>query len=94
MPELSDVATNCPDEVSTLKQTQSTPDIADSLSPYVIHDEALASAHVQAMLNCWDGNGCQLTNKAHGEWFRIILDTPSLHNNVQCNLMDRGELGD
>jgi hypothetical protein len=56
MLKLSYIAMNCPDEVNMLKQAQGTPDIGDSLSLYVVHDKAPASACVQETLDCWDGN--------------------------------------
>lgn len=94
MQELSDIATNCPDEA--LNRAQRTPAIADGLAQYVIHDEALASAHLQETSDCRDGNDCRLMDKAHGEWlaFGVTLETPSLYNNLQSNLTDAGELGE
>lgn len=91
--KLSDVATNCPDEA--LNRAQSTPAIADGLAQYAVRDDALASACIQETSDCRDGNDCRLMDKAHGEWltFGVTLETPSLHNNIQSNLTDGGELG-
>lgn len=91
-PELSDVATDSPEEVSTLEQAQVTPAVADDLSRYIVHDEALAFAHFQETSDRRDRNGCRFTNEAHGEWFRINNNI-ALHHNVRRNSTNGGELG-
>ena len=55
-PELSDIATDSPEEASTLEQVQATPAVADCLSRYIVHDEALASDHFQETSDRRDGN--------------------------------------
>ena len=78
-PERSDVATDSPEEASTLEQAQATPAVADCLSRYIVivHDEALAFVHFQETSDRRDGNGCRFTNEAHGEWFRVKHRWPS-----------------
>jgi hypothetical protein len=90
--ELSDVATDSPEEASTLEQAKATPAVADCLSRYIFHDEALASVRFQETSDRRDGNGCRFTNEAHGVWFRVN-NSIALHHNVRRNSTNRGELG-
>ena len=48
-PELSNVATDSPEEARALEQAQATPAVADCLSRYVVHDKALAFIHFQVI---------------------------------------------
>ena len=91
-PEMSNVATDSPEEASTLEQAQETTAVADRLSRYIVHDEALAFVHFEETSDRRDGNGCWFANEAHGEWFRVNNNI-ALHHNVRRNSTNGGELG-